>query len=224
MHSKRSRVRASFATVAAILLSLLTLSAHADGNVEVVASGLDSPRGIAINQRGDVYVVEAGRGGSGACVPNVAGLPQCFGLSGAITRIRHGDVGQQERIVTGLPSQALADGSDALGPHDLLLRNDRSAWLTIGLGGDVARRNTLGNAKFGTLVRVNLDNRWGTDHDMESDEDERGNVNAGASNGSAKLTILADILGYEAMQNPDGGRIDTNPFGLAYDRANQLRL
>jgi hypothetical protein len=36
-------------------------------DVDVVASGLDSPRHLAFGSRGDLFVAEAGRGGSGPC-------------------------------------------------------------------------------------------------------------------------------------------------------------
>ena len=36
-------------------------------SVDVVASGLDSPRHLAFGSRGDLFVAESGRGGSGPC-------------------------------------------------------------------------------------------------------------------------------------------------------------
>lgn len=36
--------------------------------VEVIASGLDNPRGVTLGSDGEVYVAEAGRGGEAPCV------------------------------------------------------------------------------------------------------------------------------------------------------------
>jgi hypothetical protein len=38
---------------------------YGDVKVKVIASGLDSPRHLALGARGDVFVAEAGRGGAG---------------------------------------------------------------------------------------------------------------------------------------------------------------
>lgn len=87
-----------------VLASLLTLcSAPSDiaaaQPFEVIASGLDNPRGLAFGPEGALYVVEAGRGGDGPCTPfELFGDVSCFGLTGAVTRIWGG---KQERIVTG---------------------------------------------------------------------------------------------------------------------------
>ena len=46
--------------------------------IQVIATGLDSPRHLAFNGRGDLYVAEAGRGGDGPCF--IAGEgPACMG-------------------------------------------------------------------------------------------------------------------------------------------------
>ncbi len=77
-----------------------------DHGLEVIASGLDQPRGLNFGPDGALYVTEAGRGGFVGGIAN-CNLPgpnfwnQCFGPTGAITRID--DVGQ-ERILTGLSS------------------------------------------------------------------------------------------------------------------------
>ncbi|NJR40680.1 MAG: hypothetical protein HC781_19930 [Leptolyngbyaceae cyanobacterium CSU_1_4] len=38
--------------------------------IEVLASGLDSPRGLTFGSDGALYVTEAGRGGPGASIPS----------------------------------------------------------------------------------------------------------------------------------------------------------
>src|SRR5262245_66511239 len=88
--------------------------------LQVIASGLDNPRGLAFGTDGALYVVEAGRGGSSSlCAPqpdNPTGPLRCYGPSGAITRIT---ASGQQRVVTGLPSLATAGGMNALGPADI---------------------------------------------------------------------------------------------------------
>ena len=85
--------------------------------VEVVASGLDNPRGLDLAD-GTLWVTEAGRGGAGPCVPGPEGTPVCFGLSGALTAVDlQGHT--QTRVLKDLPSLANPDGSSATGPSDI---------------------------------------------------------------------------------------------------------
>ena len=75
--------------------------------IEVVADGLDNPRGVMIADDGSVYVAEAGVGGE-TCLGEgeEAG---CYGPTGAITRVSADGV---ERVIEGL----LLDGQYA-GPE-----------------------------------------------------------------------------------------------------------
>jgi hypothetical protein len=158
-------------------------------SLTVVASGLDNPRGLAVTRGGTVLVAEAGRGGPGPCVEGPEGLA-CLGSSGAITAIRHG---RQRRVVTGLPSAALADGSNATGPHDVGVGFHGKLLVTVGLGLDPARRAEFGpgGAKLGRLLRV-------TSH--------------------GRVRTVADLAAFEAANDPDQGLPgtlpDSNPFGM----------
>lgn len=161
---------------------------EAQAPFEVVASGLDNPRGLAFAPNGTLYVVEAGRGGDGVCQPNPAGEGDvCFGLSGAITQVRNG---HQTRVVTGLPSHADPAGFGATGPHDLALRGDNIAFVVTGLAGAPAFRDAFGPdaADLGKLLRVRLNK--GT---WES---------------------VVDLVGYEADTDPDGAGVDSNPYAV----------
>jgi glucose/arabinose dehydrogenase len=94
-----------------------TTSMAATISVEVVASGLDSPRHLAFGSRGDLFVAESGRGGSGPCFVGGEG-PACMGATGAVTKIDRW--GHQSRIAEGLASYAnRPDDTNAIGPHGI---------------------------------------------------------------------------------------------------------
>lgn len=191
MHKRIFRYSTSL--VMAVLLmagsfSTAPVQAADELSFEVVAGGLDNPRGLAFSPNGALYVVEAGRGGNGVCQPDPDGDGQtCFGLSGAITRVWNGE---QTRVVTGLPSHADASGFGAAGPHDLALQGNNIAFVVVGSGGTPDFRDAFGPeaADLGKLLQVNL--KKGT---WES---------------------VADFLVYEANTDSDGGGVDSNPYGL----------
>ncbi|WP_243754068.1 ScyD/ScyE family protein [Labedaea rhizosphaerae] len=147
----------------------------------VIASGLDNPRGLAFARDGSLYVAEAGAGGAGPCQPGPEGGEVCFGTSGAITKIGHG---HQYRVLAGLPSTAAPDGSQAIGPSDVTFKDGRLTF-TVGLGADPAVRADLPAAgrNLGWLLQA----------------------------GRHGVSRIADIAGYEAVANPDGGVPDSNP-------------
>src|SRR5690349_24904521 len=94
---------------------------HLDGalgaGVSVVMSGLNNPRGMDFGPQGALYVAEAGRGG-GPDAPSVVlrGTTFHYGETGAVSRLWKGE---QERVTTGLPSLAQANGSEGAGPSDI---------------------------------------------------------------------------------------------------------
>ncbi|MDP6514021.1 MAG: hypothetical protein QF878_12620 [SAR202 cluster bacterium] len=58
------------------LLVLLFAAPVSAAEPEVVASGLDSPRGLTFGSDGTLYIAEAGRGGEAPCMPGPeGGLP-----------------------------------------------------------------------------------------------------------------------------------------------------
>lgn len=168
------------------LVSALALAAPAPAHdVSVVADGLDNPRGMDFAPNGDLYVAESGRGGPGPCVP--AGGPgiQCFGTTGAVTRIDL-DAGTQRRVTTGLPSLAGPGGSEAGGPSDVSFRDRRRGLLTIGLHAEVAVRDQLppAGARMAELAILR-------------------------PNGFTRP--LADLGAFEAAENPDDQEAASNP-------------
>jgi hypothetical protein len=70
-------------------------------------------------------------------------------------------------------------------------------YLTIGLGGSPETRQALGavGSQFGRLLRL-------------------------LPNG--RTSDVADLVGYEAMANPDRGEIDSNPYGVLAQPAQQV--
>jgi hypothetical protein len=153
--------------------------------ITVVMSGLDNPRGLAFGPEGALYVVEAGRGGTGPCIM-LRGRLRCYGETGALTRLWRGT---QERIVTGLPSYADLAGEGVTGPHDVSFQGRGGAYMTIGFSGDPALRSGFGagGALFGTLVHVTASEHW---------------------------EVVADIAAFESDTNPDASVTDSNPFGV----------
>ena len=82
-------------------------AAGATGDVSVVLTGLNAPKQLVFGPEGALYVVESGTGAaSDQCIrAGDAEAEVCYTLSGSITRLWKG---QQERIVTGLPSRGAA--------------------------------------------------------------------------------------------------------------------
>ncbi len=161
-----------------------------------VAAGLDNPRGIAFGPEGALYVAEAGRGGEGPCIPGAEG-DVCLGFTGAVTRVWRG---HQTRVAAGLPSLAGPDGGGAGGPHGISVQGRGNLLVAVGLGQDPAARDDASQLAglapaLGTLVKVSAGGEWRS---------------------------VADVSAHEASDNPDGGDLDSNPFGLVARASDRL--
>jgi sugar lactone lactonase YvrE len=167
---------------------------EASGTVTVVMTGLNAPKQLTFDPAGALYVAETGTGAaSGSCI--VAGdsdAEACYSLTGSISRYWKGE---QQRIVTGLPSLG-APGDVTAGPNDIAFQGRGNMYVTIGLGADPASRDALGaeGATLGTLIDVKPNGKW---------------------------SVVADIAGFEASNNPDNGALDSNPYGVLAERGRQ---
>jgi hypothetical protein len=165
-----------------------TSLASAQQPFDVVAKGLDSPRHLTFSASGDLYVAEAGRGGSVSCAVHPELGEFCLGFTGAVTKVQ--DDGPDEQVLTGLPSIFSETSGEALGPSDIAFTGSQKFVLSIGLGGSDEFRADFGakGALLGTLVSGKI----------KRDE----------------YSLFADVLANEAAANPDGTDIDSNPVGL----------
>jgi sugar lactone lactonase YvrE len=182
---------------ASALLAGVAVATPASGQqaVEVLATGLDNPRGLAFGPDGRLYVAEAGRGGDGPCFAGPEG-PSCFGLSGAVTRINL-DRGGQQRVLTGLPSFAVeGSGEAAIGPMDVAFSGS-NRFVTFGLGADPAFREQIPElADMARVVRAQfMQNTW---------------------------QEVADIGDFESSVDPNADGPDSNPAGLLATSSGQV--
>ena len=160
--------------------------------MQVIATGLNNPRGLTIGPDGGIYVAESGMGGTDCYQvdPSDPTFVMCIGTTGSVTRIENG---VQERIATGLPSMADPSGFGASGPSRISWRPRDAFAVILGLGADPAVRDQLAttfNPMFGNmgkLVTMNPAGSW---------------------------SYLADVAAYEGVANPDGGAIDSNPYAV----------
>ena len=187
-----------------LLLAALALApaAGAASAVTEIADGLDSPRHLAFGSSGDLFVAEAGRGGTGPCFMGGEG-PACMGASGAVTRISK--KGKQSRIATGLASYAnTPTNENAIGPHGITVLGARQVYVTNGgptnpsdangtiLRETLAQQNPVADL-FGRLLRVKV---------------------------NGKIRKVADIWDFERDVNPDktvgNPAIDSNPVDVLH--------
>jgi hypothetical protein len=153
----------------------------------VVASRLDNPRQLNFNNKGKLYIAEAGSGGTKNCVPGgEPGSQVCWGSTGSVTAVANGE---QKRVITGLPSYAAKDtGKSALGPADVVPLGGGELAVTIGFGLDPSLRTGLSHPAnlFGEVLRLDLHGHIG---------------------------LIGDVLGYEGKHNPIHDP-DSDPTGV----------
>jgi sugar lactone lactonase YvrE len=178
--------------VGALVAALVSASVAGATTTTVVMSGLDNPRGLAFGPEGALYVAEAGRGGPGPCVI-LRGAAQCYGPTGAVSRTWRGE---QERVAIGLPSYGSVATGTFTGPADISFNGLGGAYVTIGLGLEGLPRSALAvDAPLGWLAHLPASGNW---------------------------RPVDDVAAHEFANNPGGGPVDSNPFGLLAEPGGRL--
>lgn len=175
--------------------------------INVVATGLDVPRGVFFDRHtGRVLVAEAGEGGpslqqGGTCGLANGGARYCIGNTGAIYSYR--EFGQSGRIVESLPSIANYDAAtgltrrSVLGIHDLNIHNGKLNAI-FGLSGRQGfRDNELGAAALPLAQTVRISS-------------------------SGAVTPVGDLVAFEETQNPHTSVIDSDPYGSHTDNSGTI--
>lgn len=169
---------------------------EAPEGLSVIAYGLDNPRGLHLDNRGRVYVAEAGRGGD-TLVSAALGAgpgPVCVGNTGRVSRIT--DSGM-ETLITAPSAAPAVDGScegagaQAIGPQGVSSQGaGRQLTYSLGVGGTPGDRATaaasLPEAHYLGWVR------------------------------HTRRPAIADVdlAEFEATVDPSGDGVDSNPYGL----------
>lgn len=191
------------ALVAVTVLVMVGSATEANlASLEVVATGLQSPRHMTFGPDGALYVAEAGFAGAGPCILTAIG-PSCVGNSAGITRITSDS---QQRVLSGALSLGgpfpFPDGSqEGLGLHDVWFDGSGNMFGLYGLGASptntVPASGTLNGMTFATIVEVGANDT---------------------------VTPVLDIGAYELAANPDMGLLDTNPFTFVDDGAGTIYI
>lgn len=139
------------------------------GAITVVASGLESPRGLAFSPGGDLYVGEAGTGGPHRTTPNQCRQvgptigPATGGFTARISKIS--PTGRRTTVVSGLPSYSLRQANWINGVSDLgfihgrLTASEAGGGCSHGLPGtveEVFRVNANGTTSVANLSAYSL--------------------------------------------------------------------
>jgi len=198
MRTLRTAVPALLAVVLSVPALPAAAAAPARTTIEVVADGLDTPRGLIYDaRRHRVLVAEAGEGGparphGGTCAVTEGGAQWCYGATGAVLQYTERS-GSARRIVDRLPSIGIYDETgdvrfSVIGLHDLTLDRRQRLQGVFGLTGDTRFRSDLGRGATGLAQVMRLD-------------------------GTPRPS--ADLAEFERRHDPDPSAADTNPYALS---------
>jgi hypothetical protein len=143
-------------------------------------------RNLAVGPEGALYIAEAGRGrGSETAAVCVPGEFGEDTCYGPTGAVTRVWGGKQERIVAGLSSFAnISDNSFAVGPHGVSFSDGPDVYLVVG-----ACFDPVGvEAGCGQLLRLAAE--------------------------SGQWQTVADLTTFELSENPDGARVESNPYAV----------
>ena len=152
-----------------IALALIVLSVFASAqtspNVSVFATGFNNPRGLKWGPDGNLYVAEAGSGGTASTVGQCQQVPAPVGPWGGgwnarISKVTSG--GTRSTLVGGLPSAAAGVG-DVLGVADVAFIGNQMYALMAGGGCSHAHPNFPNS-----ILKVNSDGTWSRIADLSA--------------------------------------------------------
>ncbi|MEP6559461.1 MAG: ScyD/ScyE family protein [Nakamurella sp.] len=157
-----------------------------------VASGLNNPRQLTFDSRGNLYVAEAGSGqvnatDKGQCFSGNEG-PACAGNTGSVTKVSNPDRNAaQSRIISGLLSIGAPDGSGAVGVDAVSVSGYSGE--VYGIATFVPPANLPSSVvnQNGQLLKVNR---------------------------KGKVTTLFDVASYSLAHPLPGHDPDSDPYGL----------
>jgi hypothetical protein len=155
-----------------------------------LATGLESPRGVAIAPDGNLVLSEAGRGGNGLCLTGGSGNSVCYGTTGALGLFNF-STNSYSRAITGLPSLARQNSSlydDATGLNKLTFNGSGQLMGVFGNEGGASPFPGPAGQWFGRTVSIDL---------------------AGST-----VTPLANITAFEVSNNPHTAAVESNPWDL----------
>lgn len=190
----RSTTRVAFGAAAAAALTAAALPAAAAeppgptwAAHETVVTGLNNPRQLSWDGRGQLYVAEAGTGGTDCSGSGEEA--SCVGFTGSISKVKkplRTRDSSPVRVITGLASGAGADGSFATGADGVGAINSR-VWVAMTFVPPDAVPPAYG-PQLGRLL---------------------------AGHGSSgRYKAVGDITAYELANDPDGQGPDSNPYAV----------
>lgn len=178
---------------------------------EVVVSGLDNPRQLSWDGRGELYIAEAGHGGS-ECMGE-----DCVGYTGAISKVKkpaRTNDSMPNRVITGLASGAGPDGSFATGADGVSAIKSR-VWVAMTSAppdavppgyGDQLGKLLSGHGSSGRYKAVGDI----AGHEAANDPDGQGvESNPYAVLAQGSRTLVADAAGNTVVSVAPGGATST---------------
>lgn len=169
MHTRATALTVALIAAAAVATTAVAAERHASAwTAATVATGLDSPRGLAFTPTGTLLVAEAGHGGDN-CTSSPAGR-FCIGTTSQISKVDTA-TGAHTRLVTGLYSRSVATqgvtGVDGIASqHGRLLGvltsypEELDGWSCAGLPADCANSLAAARRQAGQLIEFTAGGTW----------------------------------------------------------------